>query len=659
MKKILALVLTLSILLISGSSFAASGDVPTTAAYYSAVERVTSLGIMDYISGSTFKPNDATTREQFAKIIIMTAGLSDSAETMTGSTVFSDVAADGSYNGYINLCVSKGYMSGLTDGKFHPTDAVTYSQAITALIMVLGYSASDLTGTWPKNYIEKAKTLGLSDGMTLTGTSKVPRWAMAQILDRLLDTATKADSTKTLAEASNMTLNTMYTEYSKPEVYYKANVVNSKLGSIDLSGSLSIVKNSVDRSTDPVTSTSGLSIKSSAIEDFNVVYQISDKSGKNKYVLVIDNKLSGTIDGILPNKYTPKQIIVDDITYDLNKYFDTSKLSAANSYSVDDSVTLLLGYDGTVVDIQEALYSDNSSFAFVKNYTSIDSNEAATVGLKKYTVKLLMMNGSVNTFDCNNDPTDLKGKLVIYKKLANDSVTLTPLNYSTPGEVNIRKDDKQILSNEELYINNFAGNVKIINYISNINDVDAEAEILAWSDLPSGELQSGEVMFMNKTGEFEDVNLILLNNVSERNYMLGVVKSVKTVKSGDSTSSVYTMIVEGKEYSYTVSSTSKEISIGAVLKLTMSGNAINSITEIKYPDTQSTMIQAVDADRIRANSRTYSFSDDCLIYLIDSTGSIQTIDESLLSTDKRYNNVSIYTDIDGASGGETELVIVR
>ena len=663
MKKLLAIVLVLSILSLSGTAFAAFKDVSTNAAYYNAVERVTSLGLMDNSGSGTFKPDDATSREQFAKLIVIAAGLSDSADSMKGSTVFSDVPADGEYNGYINMCLGKGFIAGLADGKFHPKDAITFSQAVTAMIRALGYADADIPGTWPKNYIEKAKALGMTTGMSLTTNSSVPRWAIAQMLDILLDTRVKAanaaEAAKTLAEASGLTVGTMYSVYSKPEVYYKARMVKSKLGSIDLGGSLSIVRNSVDNSTSPATVTNGEAIKASEIKDFNVVYQVSDKSGKNKYVLVIDNKVTGTITGILPNKYAPQQIEVDGMTYNLDKGFSTSKLTAASSFSLDDSVTLLLGYDGKVVDMQEALYSDNSSFAFVKNYTSITTNDAANDGFKIYTVKLLMSNGSVNTFDTNSDPSAFKGKLVIFTKLSDGSVSLKDLSYSTTGEVNIKKDERKILSNYNNYSNDFSGNVKIFNFLSNDDEVDAQAQVLNWSDLPSGVLQSGKVLFMNKTGSFDDVNLILLNNVTVKDYKLGVVKSYRNLSTPDKPSFSFTITIDGKDYTYNTPSNVYGISAGSVIKVNLQNNSINNILEIKYPDTQASMIQAVDTDRIRANSITYKFTDNKIIYLVDSTGSVKPIETSQLRTDTLYGQVAIYTDIASSSGGKAELVVIR
>ncbi|HEX2946157.1 MAG TPA: S-layer homology domain-containing protein [Clostridia bacterium] len=660
MRKFLALLVVLSIITLSGTAFAASSDVPASSEYYSAVGRVTSLGLMDNAANNAFKPNDATTREQFAKLIVIAAGLSDTADSMKGPTIFSDVPANGENNGYINLSISKGFMAGLADGRFHPSEAVTYAQAVTAMIRVLGYTDADIPGTWPKNYMEKAKSLGLAVNASLSATSKVPRGVMAQMLDVLLDTKIKSansqEASKTLAETAGLTTAGMYTVYSKPLIYYKADVANFGIGGLDLSGRLNIVRNSVDNSTSPATVTNGEAIKPSDIQDFNVLYQVSDKSGKNKYILVIDNKVTGTLTGILPDKNAPQKIEVDGRAYELDKSFDTSKLSGTNSFSLDDGITLLLGYDGKVVDMQEALYSDNSSFAFVMNYNSY---KASVSGLTKYTVKLLMPNGSVSTFDAASNPSTLKGKLVIYTKNSDNSVNLTDINYSTTGELYIDKENRRIFSNYNNYCNEIAGNVKIFNYISNNAEVDAQAQVLSWSDLPSGTLRSGKVLFLNKTGDFEDVNLLLLNNVDSKSYVNGIVKSAKSQILNGRTAYTYTISVAGKDFTYAAESNAYDIGPGSVVRLSMSGNAIGNILEVRYPDSQAYMLEAVDKDRIRLNSRTYTFTDDKLIYLLDSAGSVKTIETSQLRTDAAYDLVSVYTDVSYTSGGKAEIVIIK
>ena len=674
MKKILALLLVFSILTLSGVSFAAAKDVSSVASYSAAVKRVTSLGLMDELKDGTFKPNDATTREQFAKLIVISAGLSDSAASMKGSTVFSDVSANGENNGYINLCLTKGYMAGMADGKFHPEEPITFAQAVTAMIRVLGYSEADIPGTWPKNYIEKAKSLGLTTGISLTANAGVPRWSMAQMLDILLDTKIKSDAgaaSKTLAEASGLTAGTMYSVYSKPEIYYKSNVVKGKLGSIDLGGSLSIVRNSVDNTTSPAAATNGEAIKANELKDFNVVYQVSDKSGKNKYVLVIDNKVTGTITGILPNKYAPSQIEVDGTVYDLDKAFNISKLAGTGSFKLEDEVTLLLGYDNKVVDIQEALYSDNSSFAFVKNYTRMISTDQDSFGKFKYTVKLMMSNGFIETFATDADPSVMKGELVRFTKLSEDTVSLTDLNYSsknsttntiTPiGEINIRKEDRKILSISNLYSNDVAENVKIFNFLSNDDEIDAEAQILTWSDMPSGILKSGKVLYMNKIGVFEDVNVILVDNLAVKDYKLGVVKTYKNLSKPDDPLYNFSINVDGKVYSYSTHSNEHGITAGSIVKVVLKDGSANTFSyiDIKYADTIASLIQAVNADRIRVNNITYRFADNKNIYMVDSEGNYNAIEISQLKVNHLYGQVEIYTNVSSTSGGVVEMIVVK
>lgn len=662
MKRLMALLITLSIitLALTGTVLAASRDVTASSAYYDVTERVTSLGLMDNDANNDFKPDDATTREQFAKLIIIAAGLGDAADTMKGATIFSDVPADSENNGYINLSINKGFMAGLADGRFHPNDAVTYAQAVTAMIRALGYTDADIPGVWPKNYLEKAKALGLAVDSSLTAASKVPRGTMAKMLDVLLDTKVKAanaqEASRTLSEASGLTAAGMYSVYSKPVIYHQSGVVNSKLSGIDLSGKLSIVKNSVDNSTSPAKATNGESIKPADIQDFDVLYQVSDKSGKNKYVLVIDNKVTGTLTGILPDKKAPQKVEIDGKQYDLDGTFAVSKLNDPSSFNLGDDVTLLLGYDGKAVDIRESLYLDNSNFAFVMNYGTYKVADKDNNGQTRYTVKLLLSNGSIASFDCNADPSALKGKLVKYEKKPDNSVALTSLTYFMTGLTTIDKDNRRMFWNENQLSNDVAGNVKVFNFISNNSGVDAQAELMKWSDLPSV-LQSGQILFMNTAGDFDDVNVLLLDNVQANCSQLGYVKSAKASMMNEIYWYTLTIVVNGKDYPFTLPA---NVYVGGpVVSVTMRNGAIYGINGTKDPDVQTNAIEAIDKNRIRVNGRTYTFADDKAIYLIDSTGGLKSVDATQLSTEVSYSQVSVYTDVPYASGGKAEVIVVR
>jgi hypothetical protein len=95
------------------------------------------------------------------------------------------------------------------------------------------------------------------------------------------------------------------------------------------------------------------------------------------------------------------------------------------------------------------------------------------------------------------------------------------------------------------------------------------------------------------------------------------------------------------------------------VKVGMLGNDISGILEIMYPDTQFSVIQAVDNNRIRVNNRTYTFSGEKIIYLMDNFGSVKSIQPSELKTNTLYNQAAVYTDVSYAIGGKAELIIVR
>lgn len=155
---VFALVLTM---LAPAFAFAATpADVKGTA-YASAVTELAALGVLGGYPDGTFKPDNSITRAEFAKVVAYAAGFASAAEYLGGqNTNFKDVKSDHWASGYIAVASNKGYLKGYPDGNFKPNNKVTYAEAVTVLLRVLGYN-DNLTGTWPSDYIIQANTLGL------------------------------------------------------------------------------------------------------------------------------------------------------------------------------------------------------------------------------------------------------------------------------------------------------------------------------------------------------------------------------------------------------------------------------------------------------------------------------------------------------------------
>ena len=166
MKRIVSLILVLSMVLSMFSmSFAGLKDVEGTE-YEAAVNALIELGVVNGYPDGTFLPDNVVTRAELAKLLVVAYGLEPAAEASKGATAFSDVGAEHWASGYVNVSADYKFVNGYPEGTFKGDATVTYAEAITMCLRVLGYANEiDSKGTWPTNYIAKAQDLGLMEGI--------------------------------------------------------------------------------------------------------------------------------------------------------------------------------------------------------------------------------------------------------------------------------------------------------------------------------------------------------------------------------------------------------------------------------------------------------------------------------------------------------------
>ena len=140
MKRVLSLILAISMVM-SMFTFSFAGtslkDVNGTE-YQAAVEALVELGIVNGYEDGTYRPEQNVSRAEMAKLLVIAAGLEAAAELNEGATRFADVNG-GWASGYINVAAEYGYIMGDPDGNFRPDDTVSYAEAVTMAIRVLGY----------------------------------------------------------------------------------------------------------------------------------------------------------------------------------------------------------------------------------------------------------------------------------------------------------------------------------------------------------------------------------------------------------------------------------------------------------------------------------------------------------------------------------------
>ncbi|MEA4986528.1 MAG: S-layer homology domain-containing protein [Anaerovorax sp.] len=203
MKKTISFILVL-MLVLAGSitAFAdtsAEQSVPTDVkdtSYEAAVMNLMTKGILSGYQDGTFKPENTINRAEACTIIVKAMSPTTSAIEAVKGNNFSDMNGYSWASNYINYAAEKGIVSGYSDSKFKPGNNVTYAEMCTMLVNAMGYKATDLTGTWPDNYLNKASELDILKNITVDPAKSATRGNVALMTNAASDAIAKANSTQ-------------------------------------------------------------------------------------------------------------------------------------------------------------------------------------------------------------------------------------------------------------------------------------------------------------------------------------------------------------------------------------------------------------------------------------------------------------------------------
>ena len=145
-----------------------------------------------------------------------------------------------------------------------------------------------------------------------------------------------------------------------------------------------------------------------------------------------------------------------------------------------------------------------------------------------------------------------RGRLATYEIIATgkdyDTVKLVSIDTKITGSYKVDKDERMI---GDSYVANGAVLFNIINTAS----AEIEAEVISFSDLPAGYLMSGRVKYIHRSGDFMDIDVMLLDDALEDNVAYGLVTSKKTdvIMAVDEiiTIETVTLLVNGQTMVYT------------------------------------------------------------------------------------------------------------
>ena len=146
-------------------------SVPITLPVYAADEEsgiislMKELEIMQGDDNGDMELDRAVSRAEFAKIAVAAANAKNAVTFGLKISPYPDVTYDTWFAPYVKAAVEKRYIKGYEDFNFHPYDTVTYEEAVTIMLRVLGYSDSTIQGAYPYGQLSRAEDLDMLDGV--------------------------------------------------------------------------------------------------------------------------------------------------------------------------------------------------------------------------------------------------------------------------------------------------------------------------------------------------------------------------------------------------------------------------------------------------------------------------------------------------------------
>lgn len=165
------------------------------------------MGVTDGVGEGLFNPTGTLSRAEFCAMAVRALDRADEVAAQEGRTIFKDVPSTYWARGYINVASQTtgtgdnavpGIIRGDATGCFHPDAPITFAEAVTILMRVLGYDDSSVGFgmAWYDGYLATAASAGLTDDIYATPTGSITRAQAATLFYNLYFTNVKGEKDK-------------------------------------------------------------------------------------------------------------------------------------------------------------------------------------------------------------------------------------------------------------------------------------------------------------------------------------------------------------------------------------------------------------------------------------------------------------------------------
>lgn len=290
-KKVTSFILSAVMMLgFATTSFASVSQDAQDSKYRDAIELLGALEIMvgDAETGA-FRPDDTIKRSEFAKVAVTSMGMENLKDSFDYPTKFPDVVENHWANGYINVATNQGIIIGDDEGNFRPDDTITYAEAVTVLVRLIGHTpAAEKKGGFPQGYITVATQTGITKSAVASNDSAVKRGMVAQLTANALVT-NKMEQTNFGADESYQVVDaTLLSDELETTIVYDQ---ITAIGTSSLTGSSTLKNNEVKIGTEVYEVADKALAQTRKLLGFNVeAYIKEDAHGDKTLILAREQK---------------------------------------------------------------------------------------------------------------------------------------------------------------------------------------------------------------------------------------------------------------------------------------------------------------------------------------------------------------------------------
>ena len=530
------------------------------------------------------------TRGAFAKMLVSFSTYRESVDAQgTVGTLYRDVPGTSQWAPYIRIAVQQGWMNGYTDGSFRPDNTVTLEEACAAVLKLLSYKTTDLTGSFPQAQLNKAQQIGLRDQLTCT-QGQAMTYEQCTLL---LYNALRANTASGSAYGSSLGFTV-----SNGQVDTSSVLLKSRKGPFvaEEGTQLPFTPVSVYRND-----------KTSASAELNK-YDVYYYSESLQTVWIYTRRAAGRITAVSPSASAPTALTVAGSTYSLGSSAVASKISSLNGGGVGEVVTLLLGMDNEVADVITGEEADSVFYGVVQTATrSLVEDNGADV-LQK--ISVMCTDGITRTVNIDKSLNYPTGWLV--------EISVTP-----EGEQVTAIESKSVSGT----INNTATALGDYALADDVQILDTTSEGLAGTVRPSRiagtKLNALTVRYytLNEQGQ---IDRLILNDVTGDLWKYGVLDDVKNL-AVNASSILGTLTGSGSSGSGSSSSGNSSSSSGSTGSTTNTTTVTDDLRDVLVPTTSEILWGVIDGSLLstvwnRITSSSGSLLSIGLKQLADITG---------------------------------------